>query len=113
MSMAFRFVHPNGIPIKLGPINKDPEKDFDALQGAGTVLTVDDFDRDGHRDLIIGDTCGIVRHFRSLGQVAEVAGQVSFAEPIEIGNLDIRGLVDTTDRVRDDWPDVIASSANG
>ncbi len=109
---GFRFALASGEFIKVGPINKDPEKDFDALQGARTVLTVDDFDRDGSRDLVVGDTYGIVRFFRNEGLDGNSDAPV-FAVPVEIGNLGIRGLVDATDWNRDGWPDVIASAANG
>ncbi|MCA9078455.1 MAG: VCBS repeat-containing protein [Planctomycetaceae bacterium] len=108
-----RFAHTDGELIKVGPINKDTETDFDALQGARTVFTVDDFDRDGQRDLVVGDTYGIIRHFKSSGPVDADSQVPVFAAPVEIGNLGIRGLVDATDWNHDGWPDVIASAANG
>jgi hypothetical protein len=103
----------NGKLITVGPINKDPAKDFDALQGARTVLTVDDFDRDGHRDLIVGDTYGKVRYFRNSGRPKAEVVEPTFEAAVEIGDLGIRGLVDATDWNQDGWPDVIASAANG
>ena len=98
----------SGEPIKVGPLGKDIKTDFEALQGARTVFTLDDFDRDGHRDLIVGDTYGIVRFYRHAGSADH-----RFAAPVEVGNLGIRLLVDATDWNRDGWPDVIAGAANG
>lgn len=110
---GFRLKLESGMPIKVGPINKDPKRDFDALQGARTVLTTADFDRDGLRDLVVGDTYGKIRLFRS--KMGPPAAQRTFAfeNPIEIGDLGIRGLVDATDWNQDGWVDVIASAANG
>ncbi|QDU37399.1 FG-GAP repeat protein [Maioricimonas rarisocia] len=99
-----------GQPIKVGPLDRDPEKDFGALQGARTVLTVEDFDHDGRRDLVVGDTYGVVRFFRNAGGPPH---EPRFDMPVEIGNLGIRGLVDATDWNEDGWPDVIASAASG
>jgi hypothetical protein len=99
-----------GGPIKVGPIGKDPKKDFDALQGARTVFTVADFDRDGRRDLVIGDTYGKVRYFRN---VTERKEEPVFAPGVEIGDLGIRGLVSATDWDDDGWMDVIGSAASG
>jgi len=110
---GIRLTHAGGDAIKVGPINKDPEKDFDALQGARTVLTVDDFDRDGRRDLIVGDNYGIVRYFCNDGLASGDSEVPVFSSAVVIGDLGIRGLVDATDWNRDGWPDVIASSANG
>jgi hypothetical protein len=98
-----------GAEIRVGPVGKDIHRDFDALQGARTVLTAADFDRDGRRDLIVGDTYGIVRLFRNVGSRSDPL----FADPIEIGNLGIRLLVTATDWNRDGWMDVIAGAANG
>eukprot|EP00913_Durusdinium_trenchii_P013359 g12540.t1 len=106
---GYKLKRAGGASIKVGPINKDPKKDFDALQGARTVLTVADFDGDGKRDLVVGDTYGIVRYFRNVGTKAEPV----FAEPIEVGNLKIRLLVDATDWNNDGRPDIIAGAANG
>jgi hypothetical protein len=102
----------SGERIKVGPIGGDPTKDFNALQGARTVLTVGDFDRDGRRDLVMGDTFGKVRYFRNVGRQTPEAVP-TFAEPIEIEDLGTRGLVAATDWDQDGWPDVIASGANG
>ena len=70
-----------------------------------------DFDRDGRRDLLIGDTYGKLRYFRNLDLPA--GAEPAFADPVEIGDMGIRGLVDATDWNRDGWPDVIAGAANG
>lgn len=101
--------HRSGDPIKVGPIGLDVKTNFNALQGARTVLTVADFDRDGQRDLVVGDTYGKVRLFRNVGTPAEPV----FADPVEIGDLGIRLLVDATDWNQDGWTDVIAGAANG
>jgi hypothetical protein len=98
-----------GTAIKVGPTGKDVDRDFDALQGARTVLTAADFDRDGRRDLVVGDTYGIVRLFRNVGTPAEPL----FADPVEVGDLGIRLLVAATDWDRDGWRDVIGGAANG
>ncbi len=103
----------SGKPIQVGPIGKDPSRDFEALQGARTVLTVADFDRDGRRDLVVGDTYGKVRYYRNLGLQTPDDATPGFADPLEIADLGIRGLVDATDWNQDGWPDVIASAANG
>jgi hypothetical protein len=107
-----RFTLASGELIKVGPIDKDVSRSFDALQGARTVLTVADFDRDGRRDLVVGDTYGKVRYFRNVGPGGD-AGAPVFAAPVEIADLGIRGLVAATDWNRDAWPDVVVSSANG
>ena len=103
----------SGERIKVGPLGKDPTRDFDALQGARTVLTVADFDRDGKRDLVVGDTYGKIRYFRNATRVKLEDREPIFSDPVEIADLRIRGLVETTDWNRDGWPDVIASAANG
>lgn len=104
-----RLLLTNGDLLKVGPIGKDPTKDFAALQGARTVFSIADFDRDGIRDLVVGDTYGKVRYFRNAG----TRTKPKFATPIEIGDLGIRLLVDATDWNNDGWPDVIAGAANG
>jgi FG-GAP-like repeat len=107
----------DGEPIKVGPIGKDVNKDFDALQGARTVFTVADFDRDGRRDLVVGDTYGKIRYFRSLGPASaedsNATRRPAFAAGVEIADLGIRGLVDATDWNGDGRMDVIASAASG
>jgi hypothetical protein len=108
---GFRLNLTSGDPIKVGPIEQDPSKNFSALQGARTVFTVADFDRDGARDLVIGDTFGKVRYFRNA--TPDNAAEPAFTDPVEIGDLGIRGLVDSADWNSDGWPDVIASAANG
>jgi hypothetical protein len=109
---GFRLKLADGAPIKVGPIGKDIEKDFDALQGARTVFTTADFDRDGARDLVVGDTYGKIRYFHNLGPRQDSA-EPTFAPGVEIANLGIRGLVAATDWNADGWPDVVASAANG
>ncbi len=99
----------SGTELKVGPIGKDIDRDFDALQGARTVFTPADFDRDGLRDLVVGDTYGIVRFFRNVGTPAAPV----FAEPVVIGDLGIRLLVTATDWNHDGWMDVIGGAANG
>lgn len=103
----------DGSLLKVGPLNKDAAEDFTALQGARTVFAVEDFDRDGHRDLIVGDSYGKIRYFRNQGDGGHDRKAHVFLQPVEIANLGIRGLVDATDWNGDGWPDVIASAANG
>lgn len=95
-----------GALLKVGPNPDEANRSFVALQGARTVFTVADFDRDGLRDLVVGDTFGKFRLFRNVGTVAAPR----FAEPVPIGDLGIRGLVETTDWNGDGWPDVIGSA---
>jgi hypothetical protein len=99
----------DGTPLKVGPQERDANSTFVALQGARTVFAPGDFDRDGLRDLVVGDTFGIVRYFRNVGTAAEP----KFAAPIELGNQKIRLLVSVCDWNRDGWPDVIAGAVNG
>ena len=99
----------SGKPLKVGPIQESVDESFTALQGARTVFATADFDRDGHDDLVVGDTFGIVRFFRNRGGAAPS----SFDEPQQFGNLGIRLLVDVTDWNQDGWQDVIAGAANG
>ena len=99
----------SGQRIKVGPVGKDVDSDFDALQGARTTFTVADFNRDGQRDLVVGDTYGKVRLF----QRANHPERIAFEEPVELGDLGIRLLVDATDWNGDGWDDVIAGAANG
>jgi FG-GAP-like repeat len=109
---GFRFKLADGELLKVGPIGKDIDKDFDALQGARTVLTAADFDRDGRRDLVVGDTYGKIRYFRNQGPQSGGSEPV-FAAGVEIADMGIRGLVDSTDWNGDGRMDVVAGSANG
>jgi hypothetical protein len=109
---GFRLKLAGGELLKVGPIGKDVDKDFDALQGARTVLTVADFDGDGKRDLAVGDTYGKIRYFQNAGPPSGQAEPV-FAAGVEIADLGIRGLVDATDWNGDGRMDVVASAANG
>ena len=106
---GYRMLVDGGRPIKVGPLNKDPSKSFVALQGARTVLTTADFDRDGRRDLVVGDTFGKVRFFRR----RPGGERLTFETPQLMGDLGIRLLVDAVDWNQDGWPDVIAGAANG
>ncbi len=99
----------DGSPLKVGPQAQDANANFVALQGARTVFAPADFDRDGLRDLVVGDTFGVVRYFRNVGSAAEP----KLAEPIELGQQKIRLLVSACDWNRDGWPDVIAGAVNG
>jgi hypothetical protein len=108
-TQGYRLTLDEGSPIKVGPLGKDFNKSFDALQGARTVLTVADFNRDGLKDLVVGDTFGKIRFFRNVGSKAKPA----FAGPIDVGDLGIRLLVDAVDWNQDGWMDVIAGAANG
>lgn len=107
---GFRLALESGSLLQVGPLNKDPDQDFDALQGARTVLTAADFNRDGLRDLVVGDTYGRIRYFQNRKWVAN---QPRFSAAVEIGDLGIRCLVDRVDWNSDGWPDVIAGAANG
>jgi hypothetical protein len=109
---GFRFKLADGALLKVGPIGRDVDKDFDALQGARTVLTAADFDRDGRRDLVVGDTYGKIRYFRNQGPPPG-SDEPAFDAGIEIADLGIRGLVDATDWNADGRTDVVASAANG
>jgi len=111
---GLRLLLRDGSPIKVGPVGGDTTKDFNALQGARTVVAAGDFDGDGLRDLVVGDTFGKVRFFRQ----SPVASRQSkdapvFAEPVEIGNLGIRLNVCATDWNQDGRPDIISGAANG
>ncbi len=99
----------SGKELQVGPIGKDPAKDFDALQGARTVFTAADFDEDGLKDLVVGDTYGKVRYFRSRGP----RDNPRLEEPVEIGDLGIRLLVSEVDWDQDGHRDVMAGAANG
>ena len=104
----------DGSPIKVGPIGLDPDKDFNGLQGARTVVTAGDFDGDKRKDLVVGDTFGKVRFFRRLPNEIRLAKETPiFAPAIEIGDLGIRLNVCATDWNQDGQLDVIAGSANG
>jgi hypothetical protein len=105
----------NGSPIKVGPIGGDPKTNFNALQGARTVIAAGDYNGDRLRDLIVGDTFGKVRYFEQRKAVGTESQPTSptFAEGIEIGDLGIRLNVCATDWNQDGKLDVIAGSADG
>jgi len=99
----------SGEPIKVGPKGEDPSKSFRALQGARTVLTTADFNGDGLKDLVVGDTFGLVHFFANVG----TAQEPKFREEKNVGDLKQRLSVDTVDWNGDGQPDIIAGSANG
>mgnify|MGYP002623845916 FL=1 len=96
----------DGRPIKVGPQNGDTENDFVALQGARTVFTVADYNDDGLNDLVVGDTYGKIRYFRSLGP----ARSPTFAPAVMVGDLKFRLLVDSVDWNHDGRMDVLAGT---
>ncbi|MBM4087510.1 MAG: VCBS repeat-containing protein, partial [Planctomycetes bacterium] len=63
----------SGQEIMVGPEDKNPSRDFNALQGARTVFAAGDFDRDGLNDLVVGDTFGLIRYYRNVGTAAQPA----------------------------------------
>lgn len=75
----------------------------------GSSSTPKVVDRDGLLDLVVGDTYGVVRYFRNTGS----HGGPRFAEPVVLGDLGIRLLVDAADWNQDGWSDVVAGAANG
>jgi len=99
----------DGVEIKVGPIGKDPQKDFSALQGARTVFTVADFDNDGLNDLVVGDTYGIVRYYRNAG----TNQRPLFASPAQIADTKSRGMVDAVDWNKDGRTDVLVGTSAG
>lgn len=104
----------DGSPVKVGPLGGDPNKDFNALQGARTVVTAGDFDGDRRKDLVVGDTFGKVRFFRQLpAEQRRDKNSPIFADPELIGDLGIRLNVCATDWNQDGRLDIIAGSANG
>ena len=74
---GIKLTQQDGTPIKVGPIGLDPTKDFNALQGARTVVAAGDFDGDGRRDLVVGDTYGKLRFCRQLDRAARRASSPS------------------------------------
>jgi hypothetical protein len=106
---GFRLKTTDGLEIKVGPIGKDPAKDFAALQGARTVLAVADLDGDQRSDMVVGDTYGLVRFYRNAGTAADPV----FDPAVEVGNVKGRCSVDITDWDGDGRPDIIVGSAGG
>jgi hypothetical protein len=102
----------DGAEIKVGPLGKDPSKDFTALQGARTVMAAGDLDGDGAIDLVVGDTYGDVRYHRNAGPV-DSSGLPQFEPAVMVGNVKIRCSVDLTDWDGDGRLDVIAGGAGG
>lgn len=107
---GFRLQLADGTRLQVGPRGGDTKSSFRALQGARTVFTVADFDRDGLRDLAVGDTFGKIRYFRCLRWSD---GRPTFAAGKQVADLKTRGLVDAADWNRDGWPDLVASAASG
>lgn len=99
----------DGREIKVGPIGKDPTKDFAALQGARTVFTAGDFDGDGLVDLVVGDEYGVVRYFKNVGPRAAPV----FAPAVEVARLGTRLMVDAVDWDRDGLLDILVGPSSG
>jgi hypothetical protein len=99
----------DGKEIKVGPIGKDPQKDFTALQGARTVFTVADFNGDGLLDLVVGDAFGIIRYYANVG----ARHNPVFALPEIVDDTKSRGMVDAVDWNNDGQMDVIVGTSTG
>jgi hypothetical protein len=107
--VGVKLTQTDGKPIKVGPVEKDPNANFAALQGARTVFAAKDVDGDGRRDLVVGDTFGIVRYYHNSG-----ASQAPLFDPaVEVGTVTNRGSVDITDWDGDGRQDIIAGASNG
>jgi hypothetical protein len=103
---GYRLKMTDGKEIKVGPIDKDITKDFQALQGARTTFSVADFDADGLSDLVIGDTYGMIRCYRNAGTKTDPV----FDPALQVADLKTRLMVDTTDWDSDGKPDIIGGS---
>ncbi len=106
---GYRLKTKDGVEIKVGPIRKDPSQDFNALQGARTVVAAGDVDGDGLTDLVVGDNYGIVRFYRNAGPKDDPV----FEPAVQVGDVKIRCSVDLTDWDHDGKVDIIAGSAGG
>jgi hypothetical protein len=107
--VGYRLKLTDGKEIKVGPIGKDVNTDFNALQGARTVPSAADIDGDGIVDLLVGDNYGVVRFYRNVGSKTETV----FELPVQVGDVKKRCSVDTTDWDHDGRKDIIAGSAGG
>jgi hypothetical protein len=105
---GYRFKTTEGKEIKVGPIDKDITKDFQALQGARTTLTVADFDGDGLNDLAIGDTYGVIRAYRNVGPKDAPV----FEPAVQVADQKTRLMVDSADWDGDGKIDIIGGSNN-
>jgi hypothetical protein len=99
----------DGREIQVGPVGQDPSASFQALQGARTVFVMADFEPDGLSDLVVGDTFGIVRYYRNVGS----KGEPHFDQPVAVGDLKSRLLVEAADWDADGRMDIIAGSSGG
>lgn len=99
----------DGNEIRVGPVGQDPDGSFYALQGARTVFSVADFDQDGLKDLVVGDTFGKIRYYKNVGTLEEPV----FASPVEVGDLKSRLLVDAADWNNNGKIDILAGSSGG
>jgi len=105
---GYRLKTVDGRDIKVGPIGKDPNKDFSALQGARTVFSVADFNQDGLLDLVVGDEYGVVRYYQNAGSKADPV----FFPPVVVAETGSRGMVDAVDWNQDGLMDILVGIAS-
>ncbi len=98
----------DGNEIKVGPIGKDPKKDFGALQGARTVFTAADFNQDGLLDLAVSDEYGVVRYYQNAG----TKEQPVFSAGVVAAETGSRGMVDAVDWNKDGLMDLLVGIAS-
>jgi hypothetical protein len=99
----------DGNDIKVGPIGKDPKKDFTALQGARTVFSAADFNQDGLLDLAVSDEYGVVRYYQNAGTKEYPV----FSPGVVAAETGSRGMVDAVDWNQDGLMDLLVGIASG
>ncbi|MFB3904608.1 MAG: FG-GAP repeat domain-containing protein [Acidobacteriota bacterium] len=105
---GFKLKTVDGNEIKVGPIGKDPKKDFAALQGARTVFTAADFNQDGMLDLAVSDEHGEVRYYENAGP----EDNPLFCRGVVVARTGSRGMVDAVDWNRDGLIDLLVGIAS-